>query len=62
MRGSLGDVRIGGVLCNKVGYIKLMLSKSVGFINSNLIELHAIKEAFVIFVTSKWVIFSSFID
>ncbi|EOY13094.1 Uncharacterized protein TCM_031615 [Theobroma cacao] len=51
-KGCPGEIGIGGVLRDYEGRIKLQFSKSTGWGDSNLAELLAIKEAFLLFATS----------
>ncbi|XVE94792.1 hypothetical protein REPUB_Repub02eG0039900 [Reevesia pubescens] len=45
---------IRGVLRDNKGVTKLVFSKNVGVVDSNVAELLAVKEAFLIFVASSW--------
>ncbi|EOY21075.1 Uncharacterized protein TCM_012391 [Theobroma cacao] len=56
-KGCLGETGIGGVLRDYEGRIKLQFSKSTGWGDSNLAELLAIKEAFLLFAASPWLNF-----
>ncbi|XVF23464.1 hypothetical protein REPUB_Repub13aG0041100 [Reevesia pubescens] len=49
-----GPAGIGGVLQDEAGAVKLIFSKSIGIADSNVVELLAVKEAFLVFVASKW--------
>ncbi|XVE88825.1 hypothetical protein DITRI_Ditri19aG0099600 [Diplodiscus trichospermus] len=53
-KGQPGSASIGGVLRDHDANIKLVFSKSVGVADSNLAEVLAIREAFVIFSYSPW--------
>lgn len=52
-RGGLRVVRIGGTLWDDYGNIKILFSKSVGTMDSNLAEIYTIKEAFILFTASS---------
>ena len=54
-RGQPGEAGIGGVLRDENGSTRLVFSKSIGLADSNMVELLAIKEAFLIFSASDWV-------
>ncbi|OMO83173.1 hypothetical protein COLO4_22651 [Corchorus olitorius] len=53
-RGQPGEAGIGGILRDDSGNTKLVFSKFIGIADSNMAELLAIKEAFLIFVASEW--------
>ncbi|XP_017974604.1 PREDICTED: 14.7 kDa ribonuclease H-like protein [Theobroma cacao] len=53
-RGCPGPAGIGGILTNHKGDVRVIFSKSIGVADSNLAELLAIKEAFIIFTSSRW--------
>ncbi|OMO71257.1 reverse transcriptase [Corchorus capsularis] len=53
-RGQPGEARIGGVLRDESSSIKMIFSKPIGLAGSNLAEVLDIKEAFLIFVASRW--------
>ncbi|EOX99225.1 Uncharacterized protein TCM_007835 [Theobroma cacao] len=53
-RGNLREFGIGGVLKDDQGRILVTFSKSIGVRNANRVELLALKEAFFIFMASKW--------
>ncbi|KAK6276082.1 hypothetical protein POUND7_005791 [Theobroma cacao] len=42
------------MLKNEVGDIKIQLVKVIGLVDSNLVELHVINEAYKIFATLEW--------
>ncbi|XVE65734.1 hypothetical protein DITRI_Ditri08aG0023100 [Diplodiscus trichospermus] len=46
---------IGGVLRDHLGKERIRFSKSIGVEDSNEAELMAIREAFILFATSRWV-------
>ncbi|XVF80376.1 hypothetical protein PTKIN_Ptkin15bG0064800 [Pterospermum kingtungense] len=46
---------IRGALRDSEGKFKILFSKAVGVVDSNLVELLAIEEAFKLFSSSKWV-------
>ncbi|XVF28382.1 hypothetical protein REPUB_Repub15cG0024800 [Reevesia pubescens] len=54
-RGKPGPARIGGVLRENKGTVKMIFSKSIGVADSNLAELLDLREAIVLFATSRWV-------
>ncbi|EOY08309.1 Uncharacterized protein TCM_022646 [Theobroma cacao] len=54
-KGCFGETGIGGVLRDYEGRIKLQFPKATGRGDSNLAELLAIKEAFLLFAASPWV-------
>ncbi|XVF77486.1 hypothetical protein PTKIN_Ptkin14bG0048100 [Pterospermum kingtungense] len=54
VRGQPGAAGIGGLLRDNNSKILLKFSKSVGIADSNLAELMAIKEAFELFIGSRW--------
>ncbi|XVF49786.1 hypothetical protein PTKIN_Ptkin04bG0043200 [Pterospermum kingtungense] len=56
-----GAAGIEGVLRNHLGCELFRLSKSVGVLEANLAELLAVREAFVIFISTVWVIDHSLI-
>lgn len=47
--GSTRKAEIGGILHDNNGLIKVMFSKSIGLGDSSLVELLAIRKAFIIF-------------
>ncbi|OMO71317.1 hypothetical protein CCACVL1_18294 [Corchorus capsularis] len=49
-----GEAGIGGILRDESGSTKVVFSKPIGLADSNLAELLAIKEAFLIFAASNW--------
>ncbi|EOY17003.1 Uncharacterized protein TCM_036128 [Theobroma cacao] len=57
---SLGDERQPwrvwnrSVMRDKHGQIKIMFSKSIEVVDANLAEIIAIREAFILFIASKW--------
>ncbi|EOY07078.1 Uncharacterized protein TCM_021598 [Theobroma cacao] len=53
-KGSPGESGIGGVMRDEHGHIKIMFSKSIGVGDANLAEIIAIREAFILFIASKW--------
>ncbi|XVF39216.1 hypothetical protein PTKIN_Ptkin01aG0017700 [Pterospermum kingtungense] len=53
--GKPGSAGIGGVLCNHAGEELARFSKSVGIVDSNIAELLAIREAFLVFIDSPFV-------
>ncbi|OMO72253.1 hypothetical protein COLO4_27741 [Corchorus olitorius] len=53
-RGQPGEAGIGGILRDENGNTKLVFSKPIGQADSNMAELLAIKEAFLIFAASNW--------
>ncbi|XVE62301.1 hypothetical protein DITRI_Ditri06bG0107200 [Diplodiscus trichospermus] len=53
-RGKPGPVGIGCILGDHLGRERIRLSKSIGVEDSNVSELLAIREAFIVFATSKW--------
>ncbi|EOY02251.1 Uncharacterized protein TCM_016783 [Theobroma cacao] len=53
-QGCPGKAGIGGVMRNNKGQIKVPFSKSIGIGDSNIAEVRAIREAFLIFSASKW--------
>ncbi|EOY03714.1 Uncharacterized protein TCM_018827 [Theobroma cacao] len=60
-QGCPGDAGIGGVMHDDKGQIKVLFSKSIGIGDSNLAEVKAIREAFLIFSASRWAIFHSLV-
>ncbi|EOY04005.1 Uncharacterized protein TCM_019262 [Theobroma cacao] len=53
-RGCQGEAGIGGILRNSNGEIRMIFSKSIGFADSNLAEMLAKREAFLMFSASQW--------
>ncbi|XVF82519.1 hypothetical protein PTKIN_Ptkin16aG0055800 [Pterospermum kingtungense] len=53
-KGKPGPAGIGGVLRDDKGMVKLVFSKPVGVMDSNLAELLAAREAFIIYSDSQW--------
>ncbi|XVE77673.1 hypothetical protein DITRI_Ditri13aG0081000 [Diplodiscus trichospermus] len=53
--GKPGPAGIGGILRNHQGEEVIRFSKSIGFVDSNEVELLAIREAFILFITSRLV-------
>ncbi|XVE60389.1 hypothetical protein DITRI_Ditri05aG0124900 [Diplodiscus trichospermus] len=53
--GKPGPAGIGGILRDHAGNVKARFSKSIGVADSNLAELMAIREAFLVFLSSPWV-------
>ncbi|XVF84544.1 hypothetical protein PTKIN_Ptkin17bG0045500 [Pterospermum kingtungense] len=54
--GKSGPAGIGGVLRDRLGVELARISKSIGVEDSNTAELLAIREAFLIFITSPFVL------
>ncbi|XVF83970.1 hypothetical protein PTKIN_Ptkin16aG0537100 [Pterospermum kingtungense] len=52
--GKPGPAGIGGLLRDHEGRVKIRFSKAIGMADSNLAEILAIKEAFVLFAESQW--------
>ncbi|KAK9047326.1 hypothetical protein V6N11_053173 [Hibiscus sabdariffa] len=52
--GAFGKVGIGGLLRDADGKILLMFSRSIGFIDSTLAEILALKEVCSLFSKSEW--------
>ena len=52
--GKPGPAGIGGVLRDDHENVKIVFSKAVGIMDSNLTELLAVREAFIVFAASKW--------
>ncbi|XVF79053.1 hypothetical protein PTKIN_Ptkin14bG0188900 [Pterospermum kingtungense] len=59
--GNPGPSGIGGILRDYLGRELIKFSKFVGFSDSNMVELMAIREAVVLFVTTQWVVDESLI-
>ncbi|EOY07954.1 Uncharacterized protein TCM_022286 [Theobroma cacao] len=53
-RGSSGPIGIGGILKYSNGVVKVTFSKPIRLADANLVEILAVREAFVIFSTSRW--------
>ncbi|EOY00968.1 Uncharacterized protein TCM_010873 [Theobroma cacao] len=53
-QGCLGPAGIGGLLRNCKREVKIIFSKHISEADSNLAEYRAVREAFAIFVASKW--------
>lgn len=51
---NTNEARIGDILRDENGSIKIMFSKSIARGYSNLVETLAIREAFIIFATFEW--------
>ena len=49
-----GPTGIGEVLRDDFENVKIVFSKAVGIIDSNLAELLAVRETFIVFAVSKW--------
>ncbi|EOY09983.1 Uncharacterized protein TCM_025352 [Theobroma cacao] len=54
VRGCLGEAEISGVLKDNIRNIKILFSKSMGIVDSNLVEIVAIKEVFLLYTASSW--------
>ncbi|XVE78048.1 hypothetical protein DITRI_Ditri13aG0112900 [Diplodiscus trichospermus] len=52
--GKPGPAGIGGILRDHLGNELIRFSRSVGMSESNVAELLAIREAFVLYVSSSW--------
>ncbi|WRX26533.1 Ribonuclease H domain - like 10 [Theobroma cacao] len=59
--GCPGEAGIGGILRNSAGETKMMFSKSIEMGDSNLAEVLAIKQAFMMFFASNWNSFHSLV-
>lgn len=55
VKGSQGQVAIGGVLKDEKGVVKMMFSIAIGISEANIAEEMTNKEAFKLFEASKWV-------
>ena len=53
-RGKPGPVGIGGILRNYNLTIKGIFSKAVRVVDSNVVELLAVREALKLYVASQW--------
>ncbi|XVE50304.1 hypothetical protein DITRI_Ditri01bG0151200 [Diplodiscus trichospermus] len=53
-RLDIGHAGIGGILRDHGGYEKLRFSKCIGVEDSNVAELLANREAFMMFLASRW--------
>ncbi|OMO50641.1 hypothetical protein COLO4_37965 [Corchorus olitorius] len=53
--GQPGEAGIRGILRDDSGCTRLIFSKPIGIANSNMAEILAIKEAFLVFVAVDWV-------
>ncbi|KAK6289370.1 hypothetical protein POUND7_000911 [Theobroma cacao] len=60
-RGNPRESSIGGVLKDDEEAIKIMFTKPIGVNEVNMTEVLAIREAFKLFSTSKWVMNWSFL-
>ncbi|OMO55420.1 hypothetical protein COLO4_36005 [Corchorus olitorius] len=54
-RGPPGEAGIEGILRDDSGCTRLIFSKTIGIADSNMAEILAIKEAFLVFVSLDWV-------
>ncbi|XVF06594.1 hypothetical protein REPUB_Repub06bG0062400 [Reevesia pubescens] len=54
-RGISGPAGIGGVLRDEEGQVQLLFSKPISCMDSNGAEVLAIKEAFLLFASSRWI-------
>ncbi|EOY31582.1 Uncharacterized protein TCM_038524 [Theobroma cacao] len=53
-RGCLGESGIGGILRNERGTTLALFSKLIGILDSTRAELLAMREAALVFATSRW--------
>ena len=53
-KGNLGPAGIGGVLRDCNAAVKVVFSKSIGVIDSNMVELFAVRKALMVFVATRW--------
>ncbi|XVE86926.1 hypothetical protein DITRI_Ditri18aG0074600 [Diplodiscus trichospermus] len=54
MQGQPGLEGIGGVLRNHESRVLMVFSKSIGLVNSNMVEILAVKEALSLFLSLQW--------
>ena len=54
--GKSGPAGIGGVLKDKLATVKVVFSKSIEIVDSNVAELLAVRKAIHIFLYSYWMI------
>ena len=54
-KGKHGPTGIGGALRDNLAVVKIVFSKAIKVVDSNVAELLAVKEALHIFISSSWV-------
>ncbi|XVF42703.1 hypothetical protein PTKIN_Ptkin01aG0385500 [Pterospermum kingtungense] len=54
--GNPGPSSIGGLLRDHLGKLLITFSKPIGVSDSNMAEVMAVREAMLLFVTSRWVV------
>ncbi|EOY07997.1 Uncharacterized protein TCM_022315 [Theobroma cacao] len=53
-KGSPREAGIGGAMRDEHGHVKIIFSKAIGIGDLNLAKIRAIREAFLLFIASKW--------